>query len=317
MRFVVVGAGAMGGLFGAKLWAAGHDVLLLDIWDEHIDVVRRDGITIIEVDGSDATHRVPISRPMPEAAAAADVLLVEVKTYDTVSALEPYRDRLNPNAVVLTLQNGIGNDEALGEALPGHGRIVLGTTAQGSNVVAPGRLQRTGAGPTEIGIARGSRVDRNELHEIADAFSGAGIPMSVVKDVYGAVWAKLSANAAINPITALTGLRNGELPSVAELRHLYVSVIDELTSVMDVLKIPRIKDDYVAHAEFVMEVTATSASSMLQDVRFRRRTEIDAINGAISRLGESHGIATPANAHLTALIHGLERSYLKGDHRRE
>jgi len=220
------------------------------------------------------------------------------------------REWLPPGAFVLSLQNGVGNLEAMRRALPGHERVIIGTTAQGSNVVAAGHVLRTGAGPTEIGDPRPQpRLD--ELEEIAAAFNAAQIPMTVAADVMPSVWAKLAANAAINPLTALTGLRNGDLPGAPGLRAIYAAIVGELVEVMDALGLGRIKDDYLAYAEFVMEVTATSYSSMLQDVRNRRRTEIDAINGAVADYGAAQGVDTPVNRMIASLVRQRQRDYLE------
>jgi len=310
VKIFVLGAGAMGGLFGAKLHAAGHEVWLYDIWEEHVERIRERGLLVEEVDGERASVRVPASADDPSPLAAADLLLVEVKTYDTYDALTAVREWLPPGAFVLSLQNGVGNLEEMRRALPDHERVIIGTTAQGSNVVEAGHVLRTGAGPTEIGDPRDEQ-ELGRLAEIAGAFNAAGIPMTVAPDVMPAVWAKLAANAAINPLTALTGLRNGDLPAAPGMRAIYAAIVDELIAVMDALEIGRLKDDYVAYAEFVMEVTATSYSSMLQDIRNRRRTEIDAINGAVARFGAGCGVATPVNRMIATLVSQRQRDYLE------
>lgn len=310
MKIFVLGAGAMGGLFGAKLHQAGHDVWLYDIWDEHVSRIQQHGLIVEEVEGDRSVVDAPASSSDPSPLAETDLLLVEVKAYDTVEALGAVREWLPPDAFVLSLQNGVGNLEEMRRALPDHERIILGTTAQGSNVVEAGHILRTGSGPTEIGDPRTTQ-ELDELAEIAAAFNQADVPMTVAEDVMPSVWAKLAANAAINPLTALTGLRNGDLPAALGMREIYSAIVNELVAVMDALEIGRIKDDYVAYAEFVMEVTATSYSSMLQDIRNRRRTEIDAINGAVARFGQEVGVETPVNRMIATLVAQRQRDYLE------
>jgi len=310
VRIVVVGAGAMGGLFGAKLHLAGNDVLLYDIWREHVEAINACGLLVEEVDGRRARVQVPAVCTPPGELAEAELILVMVKSYDTYEALTAVREWIPPGAFVLSLQNGVGNLEEMRRALPDHERVIIGTTAQGSNVVAAGHVLRTGAGPTEIGDPRAA-PEWDELRRIAETFSAAGIPMTVAPDVMPAVWAKLAANAAINPLTALTGLRNGDLPTAPGLPEIYRAIVTELVAVMDALGIARVKDDYVAYAEFVMEATATSYSSMLQDIRNRRRTEIEAINGAVGRFGRAVGVATPINDMIAALVRNRQRDYLE------
>lgn len=310
MRIVVIGAGAMGGLFGAKLHLAGNEVVLYDIWREHVDAINARGLLVEEVDGR--RERVPVkavSEP-PRELTEAELILVEVKSYDTYGALTAVREWVPPGAFVLSLQNGVGNLEVMRLALPDHERIIIGTTAQGSNVIEAGHVLRTGAGPTEIGDPRPA-PESDALERIAAAFCAAGIPMTVAPDVLPVVWAKLAANAAINPLTALTGLRNGDLPTAPGLPQIYRAIVNELVAVMDALGIARVKDDYVAYAEFVMEATATSYSSMLQDIRNRRRTEIDAINGAVGRFGREVEVPTPVNDMIAALVRNRQRDYLE------
>lgn len=312
MRILVVGAGAMGSLFGARLSAVGHDVLLYDVWHEHVAAIRRSGLVIEEIDGTPVMYQVAATDQLPSAVVpAAELVLLEVKTYDTPGALEPLRPHLREETYVLTLQNGVGNLEQMKLALPEHERIIIGTTAHGSNIVGPGHVRHTGAGPTEIGDPRTSlRVPFN-LAPIAEAFTRAGIVTSVAANVHAAVWLKLAANATINPLTALTGLRNGELLHDPYLLGLAEQIVNEQLAVMDALEIPRITDDYFKHARTVMADTSHGYSSMLQDVRFRRRTEIEAINGAIGRFGDELGVPTPINHWVAALVRNRQRDYLE------
>lgn len=311
MRIIVIGAGAMGGLFGTKLWTAGHDVLLYDTWREHVEAVRSNGLAVEELDGAIARYRVPITDQPPATFAAAELILLQVKAYDTAAALMPLQGQLNPETYVLSLQNGVGNYEEMRRVLPEHERLIIGTTAHGANIVGPGHVRRAGAGPTEIGDPGEVKLVPFDLQPVADALTGAGIETVVTDNVEAAVWAKLAANAAINPLTALTGLRNGEILDDPALVVTYTRIIEEMLAVMDAKGIPRIRDDYVAFATYVMEATATNYSSMLQDIRFRRHTEIDAINGAISRFGQELGIPTPMNDTIAALVRNRQRDYLE------
>lgn len=311
MRIIIVGAGAMGGMFGAKLWTAGHDVLLYDTWSEHVETIRSNGLAVEELDGAVARYRVPITDQLPSTFAAAELVLLEVKSYNTAAALTPLQGRLNPDTFVLSLQNGVGNYEEMQRALPDHDRLIIGTTAHGSNIVGPGHVRRAGSGPTEIGDPSEVKLVPFDLQPIAEAFTGAGIEMHIAENIQAAIWAKLAANVSINPLAALTGLRNGEILDDPALVATYTRIVEEMLAVMDARGIPRIKDDYVAYASTVMEATAMNYSSMLQDVRFRRRTEIDAINGAISRFGHELGIPTPVNDTIAALVRNRQRDYLE------
>jgi 2-dehydropantoate 2-reductase len=141
MRIVVIGAGAMGGLFGGKLAAAGNDVLLYDTWSEHVAAIERLGLSIDGIDNTVVRYRVRATDQPPREIADAELILVQVKGYDTYQSLRIFNGHLNPETFVLSLQNGLGNLEQMRQALPGHHRILLGTTAHGATVLGPGRIQ--------------------------------------------------------------------------------------------------------------------------------------------------------------------------------
>ena len=170
MRVVVIGAGAMGGLLGARLAASGHDVLLYDVWREHVAAIQRDGLMVEELDGTLVRYQAPATDQPPLAIGMADLVLLQVKAYDTETALAPFAGKLRPETFVLSLQNGLGNLEQARRALPGHARVLLGTTAHASMVTRPGRLRHAGKGPNVIGAPDGARYD---LTPIAQAFNGA------------------------------------------------------------------------------------------------------------------------------------------------
>lgn len=302
----------MGSLFGVLLFEAGNEVLLYDIWLEHLQAIQENGLQIHNQAGEVSSVRVPVTfRLSADQISQADLIILETKTYDTVTALEPLKAHLSPTTRVLTLQNGAGNYEIMRRVLPDHPRIIIGVTAHGSNVLGPGIIRRTGVGPTEIGDPTLAWEYRGEIVELIQIFNDASIETTLAENIHAAVWAKLAANATINPLTALTGLKNGEILEDEQLLTLTEQIVVEMLAVMDALDIPRIKDDYAAYARFVMDVTWESYSSMLQDIRFKRRTEIESINGAIARFGRQEGVATPVNDWITALVLNRQRDYLE------
>jgi 2-dehydropantoate 2-reductase len=307
MRIVVVGAGAMGGLIGTRLSATGHDVLLYDTWTEHVETIQRRGMAISGLDGTMVRYRVGATDRPPEAIAAADLVLVEVKSYDTFDALRPFAGRLRPDAFVLSLQNGLGNLEQMRDALPGHEGILIGTTAHGATMLGPGRIRHAGKGPTVIGDPVTRADQRFSLVPIQAALAKAGFETTIAANVHSAIWTKLIANVAINPISALTGLRNGELAGDPDLVRLVEQVVNEAVAVMHAVGVPPMVDDYFAYTRRVMEQTSDNVSSMLQDIHHGRRTEIDAINGAVARLGSELAVPVPVNRWLTALVRHRER----------
>lgn len=307
MHIVVIGAGAMGGLIGTRLAATGQDVLLYDTWAEHVAAIESHGMLIEGQDGAVARYRVNATARPPSVMGAADLVLVEVKSYDTLAALRPFAAHIREDALVLSLQNGLGNLEQMRAALPGHERILIGTTAHGATVLGPGRIRHAGRGQTVIGDPTNGSANRSALTGLRAVLSRAGFDTEVATNVHSAIWAKLVSNVAINPITALTGLHNGEILDDPEMVALAEQAIAETVAVMHAAGVPPGVDDFYKHARRVMEMTRPNVSSMLQDIRRGRRTEIDAINGAVVRLGMDLGVQVPVNRMLTAMVKHRER----------
>lgn len=308
MRVVVVGAGAMGGLLGARLAATGHDVILFDIWREHVAAIERSGLMVEELDGSLVRYQARATDRPPLAVGMADLVLLQVKAYDTYDALLPFAGKLRAETYVLSLQNGLGNLEQARRALPGHRRIVLGTTAHAAAVLGPGRLRHAGKGPNVIGDPDGDGAD---LAPLATALTAAGFETVVAADIQARVWTKLAANVAINPLCALAGAVIGAILDDPALLSLSEAAVREFDAVREAVGVARAEPDYFTYAKHIMELTRANPASMLQDIRAGRRTEIDAINGAIARLGDEHGVPTPVNHWLTALVRHREADALQ------
>lgn len=310
MRVVIIGAGAMGGFLGARLAATGHEVTLVDTWAEHVAAINQHGLRIDGADDTPVRYRALATSKAP-ALEDVDLIIVQVKSYDTIAALTPIANRLPSDTFVLSLQNGIGNVELMQRALPRHARILLGTTAHGAAVIAPGYIKHAGRGQTVIGDPGSVVGPRWDLTPIRDALTQAQVETRIADNVHVAVWAKLIVNASINAITALTGVRNGQILENADLRHMADTVISEALAVMDAAGVPPLLTNHRAHAHEVMRLTGSGPSSMLQDIRRGRRTEIDAINGAISRLADELGVSAPVNHWLAAMVRFRERDAMR------
>lgn len=308
VHIVVVGSGAMGGLFGARLAAAGHDVLLYDIWQEHVAAIEERGLFIEGPDGTPIRYQVRATDKPPHTLRGAELILVQVKSYDTYSALAPLEPRVNPESLILSLQNGLGNLEQMQKALPNHRRFLIGTTAHGAGVIAPGRIRHAGPGPTVIGDPMTDRTPRLNLKPVRDAFQDAGFATQLSDRIFAAIWLKLTANVSINPLTALTGVRNGQLLDDPELLALADAAVAETVAVMKAIGIDAPERDFSEFARQVMRDTGTAHSSMLQDIQNGKRTEIAAINGAVAELGRQLGVPTPVNRWLTALVRSREKA---------
>lgn len=292
MEIVVFGAGSLGSLIGGLL-ARDHAVTLIGR-RRHVRAITDDGLHL-----GGAIDRTVEVAARTELAAGADLALVTVKAYDTAGAadaLAPYRF-----GAVLSLQNGLGNEERLADRLDT--TVLAGTTTYGATLRAPGDVECTGEGTIRLGPLPPSRepaVDR--ARRVGDAFASAGIETDVVADMRRPLWRKLATNAAVNPVTALADVRNGRLVG-DPAGPIAARAATETAAVARDRGIDLTDTAVRAALSAVLETTATNSSSMRQDFHAGRRTEIDAINGAVV---DRAGRPVPVNETLTALVRAWE-----------
>ena len=303
MRINILGAGAMGSLFGGLLAEAGREVCLVDIWAEHVAAVNDSGLSIEHEEKTRTIRLRAVTRPRE--APAADLVVVFVKSTDTPKAAEVLGPLLSPSGLVLTLQNGMGNADALC-ARTEAARVLAGSTSHGATLLGPGRIRHAGRGPTVIGSWQGN--DERPAERVAAIFSQAGIETTVSEDIREVLWNKLLINVGINAITALTGIRNGQLLDLECTRELSRAAVREAMAVARARGV-RVRDDMAEVVFQVAAATGPNRSSMGQDVDHRRRTEIKTINGVIVAESRKLGLAAPVNQTLTALVETLQGHY--------
>jgi 2-dehydropantoate 2-reductase len=311
MKIVIVGAGAMGCLFAAFLSKskpacrqAGEEVWLLDKDKDRAARINQQGIIIEGVSG-DWQASVKATADVKEIE-KADLLIICVKSYDTKAAITGIKSLVSDDTSVLTLQNGIGNIELIGEAW-GAQRVMGGITNMGATLLDVGHIRHAGKGETVIG-----RIDGKipvEIRFIREIFNKVGIETRISRDIKGFLWSKLLINAGINAITAITRLKNGSLLDFEGTRKILRMAVTEGIKVAKRKRIKLIYDDPLAKVEAVCEATQDNVSSMLQDVLKKKRTEIDFINGVIVRQGQEMGIPVPVNSLLLDLVKTIEASY--------
>lgn len=302
MNIAVLGAGAMGCLYGALLAEAGESVTLLDVWEEHIQVIRERGLTISAPAGE---RNVPMQAATdPQVIGKVDLVIVFVKSYHTREAMRGALSLLGEETVVFTVQNGLGNVEQLAE-IAGQKRILAGTSGFGATMIAPGHIRHAGNGETTFGESSGLKTARME--RLRAIFEKAGLNPVIAENLPGIIWGKLLVNVGINPITALARIKNGQILEIPELTELMERAVGEALEVSRRREIRlAFAGDLLEHVKAVIRNTQENISSMRQDIERGRRTEIDFINGAIVREGAALGVPTPVNFALTSLIKGLE-----------
>jgi 2-dehydropantoate 2-reductase len=304
VRVCIVGCGAVGSLFAANLAQLEDiDVWAYDLAAEHVRAINEHGLRL-----SGAAELVGRLRATSDASELppCNFGIVATKSMHTGAAARAAAHAFAAGAVC-SVQNGVGNEEAIAEHVE---RVIRGTTFPAGHIVEPGHIHWDVKGDTTIGPFEPTPAPMADVERLAEACTRAGMPTQAVPDARGPQWRKVIFNASTNPIGALTGLTHGQVCEDPALRRLVSALVEEGKAVAAAQGIELDADpeeliDYAARPE----VAYGHKASMLQDVEARRETEIEYLNGGIVRFGREHGVPTPLNEAVTLLIEGLERSW--------
>jgi 2-dehydropantoate 2-reductase len=302
----VIGCGAVGSLFAANLAQLDEvEVWAYDLDAEHVAAMNEHGLRLSGA--GDVVGEVRATAD-PGELPACDFGIVATKAMHTATAVGA-ASRALENASVASVQNGVGNEEAIAEHVE---KVIRGTTFPAGRLVEPGHVQWDVKGDTTLGPFEASPAPMAEVVMLAEACTRAGLPTNAVPDARGPQWRKLIFNAATNPIGALTGLTHGRVCDREDLRRLVSALVDEGKAVAAAMGIELDADpeELIDHAA-KPEVAYDHKASMLQDVEARRATEVDYLNGGIVRFGREHGVPTPLNEAIAALIKGMEASWAR------
>jgi len=293
---LLVGTGALATLFAARLGEAGHSVHMLGTWKQGLQALQDKGARILDADGKERAYKVHATDD-PREVSGAKFAIVLVKSWQTERAAHQLKLSLADDGHALTLQNGLGNRETLTRDL-GTDRVSLGVTTIGATLLAPGLVQTGGEGIISI--------ERTQaLTPLVAALRSSDFNLQIVDDTQSLIWGKLVINAAINPLTALLRVPNGELLARPMVRRMMASLARETAEVAAAEHVHLPFSNPVSAAEDVARKTAKNHSSMFQDVRRGAPTEIDAICGAVTKRAEFHGIDTPYNRTCWQLVRAL------------
>lgn len=303
MNVAVIGAGALGCLFGGRLTQAGNDVWLVHHRRSYVDRLNKAGLIIEDMDGGVAEISVDATTNAAEVG-PVDLAIIFVKSHQTEAALREHAACMGPQTNLLSLQNGLRHYERLVE-FSDEDRAFAGVTYQGAVVEEPGYVRVTSTGPSTFGGA-----DEATARRIASVLEEAGFPAEVVGDPRPHIWAKQLISLPIKPLAALTRLSNGELVVTPETRELMAEIVAEAERVAESRGIEVPLDDPMAEVVAACEHSSSHYSSMLQDIWAERKTEIDDVNGAIVDLAREEGVEVPVNNLVTNLVRALEKGYL-------
>lgn len=304
MKIVIIGAGAMGCLYGAYL-SEKNEVTMLDVYEPQVDAINKNGITIVEPDGTERQHKKVCAMKSGTCESVADLVVVFVKSIYSENALEENKALFGPDTVVMTLQNGAGNDRKIAKYVSRE-NIVIGTSKHNSINLGGGKVSHTGAGITTIGSNLG-RIEA--LSKIEEVLSQSGFETEVSDDIQRIIWSKLFVNLSINTFTAIT---RAPIGFMIENQYAWDFAEKMICEAVDVAEADGTHFSYMEVLNMVHHVCENlekGYSSMYQDVTRGIPTEIDAINGAIVQQAKLYNVPAPYNTLIVDLIHAIEGAY--------
>lgn len=312
MNVLIMGAGALGSILGGFLARAGHTVTLVGR-APHMEAIRTHGLTVTGIWGNHVIAGITTCTAADEVADRDfDVVFIAVKSYDTAAAIETVVPLLSPDTLVCSYQNGLGNAETIASVAGAH-RVVEAMVIFGVDIPAPGHVDVTViARPTALGTYAGGPAEER-VRALAAALDAAALPTVYSDQIAAELWRKVAYNSALNALCALLDAPYGALPEAPETRTFMADIVTELylvAAARGVAMEPATPGGFMTlFYEKLVPSTAAHYGSMHADFRLRRRTEIDALNGAIVRFGEAAGVDCPVNRMITRLVKARERLY--------
>lgn len=310
MKIVMLGAGALGSTIGGTLAIGGNDVHFVDMWQEHVDLINKDGLHMTN-EKEDWYVRVD-ARTTADTIGEADLVIVLVKSFATKQAVEQLKQTnvIGKNTLVMSLQNGLGNEETIASVI-GSENVISGKTYVGGRLIQAGYISAGVQGKwTYIGELNGEITDR--IQTVCNVFNDAELLCEESDNIKGLIWDKLLINVAAGALCGITRLPYGPLYEEDYIKDVAVAAIQEGIQVAKaagvVLKSEDPQYPWVAASE---GLPGTFKTSILQSLELKRPTEIDFINGSIVEWGKKYGIATPVNQTLVACVKGIEKYILK------
>jgi 2-dehydropantoate 2-reductase len=308
LNVAVLGAGAMGCLFGGLLAEKGLKVTLIDVWKEHIDAINKNGL---KMDGFGGDRFIKINATNdPKSISPVDVVIVMCKATALEQALTNAKNIVGDKTVLMSFQNGIGH-EAIMQNIVGVDKVLGGTTTQASNILGPGHIKNHASLPSWIGEYEGGLSDR--VKDIAETFTAYGLETIASDNVKKRKWMKLFALTAVGPLSAIFDMHHTELYVTNKesklARELGKQIILETRKVAQADGVEVSEDECLEMFLKIVDSNQTNKSSMAFDIQYKRKSEIDFINGSVSKIGKKHGVPTPLNDMLYKIIKVKEGSF--------
>lgn len=306
MKIAILGAGAMGSLYASYLVDL-HNVTLIDSYKPQVDKINSEGLTKIEKDQTEISFTAKAVLSGTDIG-FQDLVIVFVKSIHTLDALKDNRALLGPDTIVMTLQNGAGNNRDIAQFVSKK-RIIVGTSSHNSVSMGLGRFYHSGCGPTNIGPDFPCEESIRDVKKAAAAFIDCGLETNIIDDIQKVLWQKLLVNCGINALSTLMQCKIGDILTNPYLWDLCKKIVYECVLVSEADGTYFDRREAVEIVRKVCQNDASGYASMYQDRQNNRLTEIDKINGVVARLGQDYGIYTPYNSILVEQTHAMEQMY--------
>lgn len=300
MKIAVLGAGAMGGLYGSYL-SRENEVTMVDINETVVNKINSEGFEVREPDGSSNIFH-PNAVTSTAGMAPVDVIIIFLNSRFTETALEGNKAIIGPNTCLMTMQNGSGHENLLGKFVPQE-NIILGTTQHNANVAGPGITNHGGSGMTYIGCVTGS-ADR--FKPVADTFNACGLEAKVSDEVQKMIWNKMFTNVSASALTAITQMPLGYISFNEQAWELCQKLVREAVDVAKALGMDFDYEEKIADVKAVCDNAPKGLTSIYSDIKNGRRTEVDTISGSVVAAGKKVGVPTPTHDMVVTLMHALE-----------
>ena len=309
IKVAVLGSGAMGCLFGGLLAEKGLKVVLIDVWKEHVDTINNKGL---KIDGYGGDRIIKIKATTePAKLNTVDAIIIMCKSTALEKALVGAKNIIGEKTVLMSFQNGIGHETIMSK-IAGREKVLGGTTTQASNILGPGHIKNHASLPSWIGEYEGGMSER--VKNVAETFTAHGLETIASDNIKKRKWMKLFALTAIGPLSAIFDLNHSDLyinnKSSKDARDLGKQIILETKQVAKADGVDVSEDECLEMFNKIVDSKQTNKSSMAFDVLYKRKTEIEFINGAVSKIGKKHGIATPLNDLMYKVINIKEGMYI-------
>ncbi len=303
MRIAVIGAGAMGSIYGGHL-SLKHEVYMVDTSAAIVDKINQDGI-LIEENGASQVYR-PKAVTSTEGMEPADLVILFVKALFSRAALSANSSLIGPDTYVMTLQNGSGHEDIIGEYVAAD-HIIIGTTNDNGAVLGPGHVKRGGVGETNIGMACGSAPEF--LGRLKEEMDSCGFQTTVCDNIQQLVWNKLFTNVSLSAVTGILQVNMGYIAGNSHAWEMTVALIHEAAAVARGLGLEADDDAIIEKVKHTSLMSPEGCTSIRADLRDGRKTEVDTISGSVVRAAAKCGVPVPLHRFVVEMVHAMEEKH--------